>query len=80
MTNAFVCLIILNLSDLFGRRFILALNSVMIVIFMAASVLFNDFLLKMFMLGRAFGCEGNFIPLFIILMMESTSRTQLIAS
>lgn len=74
VTNAFVCLILLNVSDAFGRKFVIIINSFIILICLTGAALFSNYLLKMFLVGVAFGCEGDFIPLYIFLMAESSRR------
>lgn len=80
LINASCCLILLHLSDLWGRKTVLMLNSVLILVFMMGAALSSTYFWKMGMLGAAFGCEGDFTPLFIFMMAESTSRTAISTS
>ncbi len=80
VTNAITCLVLLKISDSFGRRFVIWLNSLIIVTCLFFAWFLKEYYLKMFMLGLAFGSEGDLIPLFIFLMAESTSNIGLIYS
>jgi hypothetical protein len=74
LINATCCLILLHLSDLWGRKTVLILNSALIIFFMMGAAFSSTYLWKMGMLGAAFGCEGDFTPLFVFMMAESTSN------
>lgn len=74
ITNAIVCLILLNCSDLLGRKKIIIVNSLLIFACLTLAVVLRPYLLRLFFIGVAFGCEGDFIPLFIFLMSENTGR------
>lgn len=80
LVNATCCLILLHLSDIWGRRAVLMLNSVLILTFLLGAAFSSTYMWKMGMLGAAFGCEGDFTPLFVFLMAESTSKHNFILS
>ncbi len=73
-TNSIVCFVFLNLADVFGRRFVMVLNSIIIVSSMVLAIILPSFYAKMILLGVAYGCEGTFSSLFVFFMNEITCR------
>lgn len=71
-TNSVICFIFLNLADVFGRRFVMVLNSIIIVTSMMLANILPSFYAKMILLGVAYGCEGTFSSLFVFFMNEIT--------
>ena len=74
VVNAFVCLLLLNLSDYFGGRKVILLNCALIILCYLGAALIDDYEIKMILIGLALGCEGDFIPLFLFMMTEVTCR------
>lgn len=73
VVNAVTCLLLLNVSDILGRKFVVCMNSILIIVALTGAYFYKDYLVRMFLIGIAFGSEGDFIPLFIFLMAEATS-------
>ena len=69
-----MCLLLLNMSDFFGGRIVILLNCVTIVSCFFLSAIVDDYEVKMLLVGVGFGCESDFIPLFLFMMNEVTGR------
>ena len=74
LVNGIVCFITLNLSDMFGRRFVIRLNTIVIMMSLVSAYFVPSFYIKMFFIGIAFGCQGSFSSLFVFMMNEVSRR------
>ena len=72
--NTILCLFLLSFSDLFGRKKLFQLASLLIICGMAVAVVMPNFFVKMIGLGMATGAEATFSGLFTIYINENTTR------
>lgn len=70
--NAFTCLALLTLNDWIGRKRMIAVNTVLLPSCLLLAYCAPWFLLKMALLGVAFGMEATNLALHLFLMNEST--------
>ena len=74
VVNGLTCFLTLNLADVFGRRFMVLFNSILLMTSLCIAYFSNSFYVKMFFVGVAFGSQGAFTSLFVFLINE-VSRT-----
>lgn len=73
--NTIICLILLVSADIIGRRKLMMVASVLVIVGISITALSPDFGLKMAGLGLVSGGEGTFSALFTIYINENTMRS-----
>ncbi len=74
LINGIVCFISLNMSDLFGRKFVIIVNTIGIMICLLLAYLIDNFHLKMLFIGISYGLQGAFSSLFVFMMNEVSCK------
>lgn len=70
--NTVVCIIMLYLADLIGRKPVLIIGSLNIMVGMLVNSLYPDLFIKLLGIGWAAGSEGVFSAMFTMLINEVT--------
>ena len=76
LISTVVCFTILFLADRLGRRTVVRISSVVIIVGCVATFAVPDLFWKMVAIGFAAGAEGAFSALFSILINETTSKSE----
>ena len=74
LISTMVCFSILFMADRLGRRTVVRISSVVIILGCLATFAVPDLFWKMVAIGFAAGAEGAFSALFSILINEATSK------
>lgn len=72
--STIICLILLYMADVFGRKKIVLVSSVVIAVSVTFTCFVPDLMTKLIFIGFASGAEGAFSALFTILINESTCK------
>lgn len=72
LVNSITCWIFLNLADIKGRKWVLLVNTLIIIASLVGAGFIDHFYVKMILMGMAYGCEGTFSSLFVFIMNEAT--------
>ena len=75
LVNSLTCFFFLNLSDVYGRKRIIMVNSTIVILALLLAYLLQEYHLKMMFVGLAFGCEGCFSSLYLFLINEVSSTS-----
>ena len=80
LVNSLTCFFCLNLSDVYGRKKMIVVNTIVVILALIASYLCSEYHIKMMFVGLAFGCEGCFSSLYLFLINEVSTPTSKLKS
>jgi MFS family permease len=80
LVNSLTCFFCLNLSDVYGRKRMIMVNTVCVITALLISYSLNEYHIKMMFVGLAFGCEGSFSSLYLFLINEVSSPSSKLKS